>query len=82
MSIFPTKALLATDGSREAALAARTAADLAEKTRSELHPQAAGWHLGVLLGPPVRSRPLLGSRGPATHCIADKRGPHQRRRTP
>jgi nucleotide-binding universal stress UspA family protein len=37
MSIFPTKILLATDGSREAELAARTAADLAEKTGSELH---------------------------------------------
>jgi nucleotide-binding universal stress UspA family protein len=37
MSIFPTKILLATDGSREAELAARTAADLAEKTTSELH---------------------------------------------
>jgi nucleotide-binding universal stress UspA family protein len=37
MSIFPTKILLATDGSIEAKQAARTAADLAEKTRSELH---------------------------------------------
>jgi nucleotide-binding universal stress UspA family protein len=37
MSIFPTKILLATDGSREAELAARTAADLAQKTHSELH---------------------------------------------
>src|SRR5215217_3781652 len=37
MSIFPTKILLATDGSREAELAARTAADLAHKTDSELH---------------------------------------------
>ena len=37
MSTFPTKILLATDGSREAELAARTAADLAEKTTSELH---------------------------------------------
>jgi nucleotide-binding universal stress UspA family protein len=37
MSIFPTKVLLATDGSEEAVLAARTAADLAEKTGSELH---------------------------------------------
>src|SRR5215207_2960896 len=37
MSIFPTKILLATDGSREAELAARTAADLAQKTDSELH---------------------------------------------
>ena len=37
MSIFPTKILVATDGSREAELATRTAADLAEKTASELH---------------------------------------------
>ena len=37
MSIFPTKILLATDGSREANLAARTAVDLANKTGSELH---------------------------------------------
>jgi nucleotide-binding universal stress UspA family protein len=37
MSIFPTKILLATDGSREAELAGRTAADLANKTDSELH---------------------------------------------
>ena len=37
MSIFPTKILLATDGSREAKLAASTAVDLAEKTGSELH---------------------------------------------
>jgi nucleotide-binding universal stress UspA family protein len=37
MSIFPTKILLATDGSREAILAARTAVDLADKTDSELH---------------------------------------------
>jgi nucleotide-binding universal stress UspA family protein len=37
MSIFPTKVLLATDGSKEAELATRTAADLAQKTSSELH---------------------------------------------
>jgi nucleotide-binding universal stress UspA family protein len=37
MSIFPTKVLLATEGSKEADLAATTAADLAEKTNSELH---------------------------------------------
>ena len=37
MSIFPTKILLATDGSREAQLAARTAVDLANSTNSELH---------------------------------------------
>jgi nucleotide-binding universal stress UspA family protein len=37
MSIFPTKILLATDGSKEAELAARNAAELADKTGSELH---------------------------------------------
>jgi nucleotide-binding universal stress UspA family protein len=37
MSIFPTKILFATDGSREAQLAATTAADLAKSTGSELH---------------------------------------------
>ena len=37
MSIFPTTILLATDGSREAQLAAATAADLARSTGSELH---------------------------------------------
>lgn len=37
MSIFPTKILLATDGSREAELATRTAIDLAENRNSELH---------------------------------------------
>jgi nucleotide-binding universal stress UspA family protein len=37
MSIFPTRILLAIDGSREAELAARTAADLAQKTHSEVH---------------------------------------------
>ena len=37
MSIFPTKILVATDGSREAQLAATTAAELANSTNSELH---------------------------------------------
>jgi nucleotide-binding universal stress UspA family protein len=37
MSIFPTTILLATDGSKEAELAASTAADLSAKTDSELH---------------------------------------------
>jgi nucleotide-binding universal stress UspA family protein len=37
MSIFPTKILLATDGSEEATLAAQTAVDIADKTNSELH---------------------------------------------
>jgi nucleotide-binding universal stress UspA family protein len=37
MSSFPTKILLATDSSREAELAARTAADLTKSYNSELH---------------------------------------------
>jgi nucleotide-binding universal stress UspA family protein len=35
--VFPAKILLATDGSEEATLAVQTAADLSEKTGSELH---------------------------------------------
>ena len=37
MSIFPTRILVATDGSEEAKLAITTAADLAKATNSELH---------------------------------------------
>ncbi|HSK82488.1 MAG TPA: universal stress protein [Rubrobacter sp.] len=37
MSIFPTKILLATDGSEDAKLAARTAVDLAQTTGLQLH---------------------------------------------
>ena len=37
MSIFPTRVLLATDGSRDAELALTTAVDLANSTNSELH---------------------------------------------
>jgi nucleotide-binding universal stress UspA family protein len=42
MSIFPTTILLATDGSKEAQLAATTAADLTQKTNSELHVLTVG----------------------------------------
>jgi nucleotide-binding universal stress UspA family protein len=44
MTIFPTRILLATDGSEEAELAATRAVDLAESTDSELHVV----HIGVL----------------------------------
>jgi nucleotide-binding universal stress UspA family protein len=51
MRIFPTKILLATDGSREAELAAGVAVDLAQKTHSELHVVHA---FGLVpIGPPV-----------------------------
>jgi len=58
MSIFPTKILLATDGSEEAALAAQTAADLANKTNSELHiihvrPRITPHYPGYYIGPGV-----------------------------
>ena len=44
MSIFPTRILLATDGSEEAELAALRAVDLADATDSELHMV----HVGVV----------------------------------
>ncbi len=47
MSVFPTNILLATDGSKEAASASQTAAELAQKTGSELHVV----HVGETLGP-------------------------------
>jgi nucleotide-binding universal stress UspA family protein len=53
MSIFPTKILLATDGSEEAAFAARTAIDIADKTNSELHVVVVGLSAGYVgMGPP------------------------------
>ena len=53
MSIFPTKILLATDGSEEAALAVRTATDIAQRTGSELHVVHVGSSLEYVgMGPP------------------------------
>ena len=49
MSIFPTRILLATDGSDEAELAALRAVELAQRTDSELHVV----HVGVA-GPYTR----------------------------
>jgi nucleotide-binding universal stress UspA family protein len=42
MSIIPTKNLLATDGSKEAEASSASAADLSEKTGSELHVVCVG----------------------------------------
>ena len=47
MSIFPTKVLVATDGSREAELAASSAAALSGGTASELHVVYVGHLLPV-----------------------------------
>jgi nucleotide-binding universal stress UspA family protein len=47
MSIFPTRVLLATDSSSEAALAARSAVELCEKTGSELHVVHVGEYLST-----------------------------------
>jgi hypothetical protein len=43
LQVFPTKVLLATDGSEDAALATRIAADLSTRTGAELHIMHA-WH--------------------------------------
>ena len=63
MSIFPTKILLATDGSREATLAAQSAAEIANETYSELHiiyvrPRRVPLHPGYFVGPEVGEHPL------------------------
>jgi nucleotide-binding universal stress UspA family protein len=63
MTIFPTKILVATDGSPEAALAAQTAAHIADETGSELHvvyvrPRKAPIQAGDHIGPEVAEHPL------------------------
>jgi len=63
MSIFPTKILVATDGSPESALAAHTAAQIADETGSELHvvyvrPKSVPFHAGDYVGPEVAEHPL------------------------
>ena len=45
MSVFPTRILLATDGSPDAQRAAQTAVELAERTGSELHVVHVGEYL-------------------------------------
>jgi nucleotide-binding universal stress UspA family protein len=53
MSIFPTKVLLATDGSEEAELAALRAVDLANTTDSELHVVHVGLAPSFLMSDPA-----------------------------
>lgn len=45
MAVFPTSVLLATDGSPDATLAARSAVELCERTGSELHVVHVGEYL-------------------------------------
>lgn len=52
MSMLPTRILLATDGSKDSALAARAAADLSKKTGAELH-AAHVWHVPIGSWPAV-----------------------------
>src|ERR687890_283463 len=56
-SIFPTKILLATDGSEEAELALLTAVDLANRTNSELHVVHVGGE--YYPGPEIALSPAL-----------------------
>ncbi len=63
MSVFPTKILLATDGSEEAELALNTAVDIAEKTDSELHVVHVGHLLSSYIAAAAMGRgPLPGSQ--------------------
>jgi nucleotide-binding universal stress UspA family protein len=77
MSIFPTKVLLATDGSKEAQLAAKTAADLAQKTGSELHVVHV---FGIApVGPPVYPE-AIDLQGEALEEEAEERSSEHRAR--
>jgi nucleotide-binding universal stress UspA family protein len=77
MSIFPTKILVATDGSEEAELAATTAAILAQKTGSELHVVHV---FGIApVGPPVYPE-ATDLQGEALEEEAEERISEQRAR--
>ena len=61
MSIFPTKILLATDGSEEARLAAQAAAELSKDTGSEVHIAYVLPSLAELRGHHVYSEEVMRS---------------------
>ena len=67
MSIFPTKILLATDGSEDAQLATTTAVDLAKRLDSELHVV----YVGHVLDPGFKSR--IGERAEVAAKIQARR---------
>jgi nucleotide-binding universal stress UspA family protein len=70
MSIFPTRILLATDGSEEAELAARRAVELAQRTDSELHVV----HVGVVPTLLVSYPGTLGYEGKLYEQIQEQSG--------
>jgi nucleotide-binding universal stress UspA family protein len=75
MSIFPTKVLLATDGSEEAELASRTAAELAKSTGSELHVV----HVWEAANPYVGAVELAGDEPVSQRLDAELRRTFERR---
>ena len=74
MSIFPTRILLATDGSSEAQLAATTAADLAKSTGSELHLL----YVGEAANPYAEAVGLAGAEVTPPHLEAELKGEFER----
>ena len=70
MSIFPTRILLATDGSEEAELAALKAVDLAQRTDSELHVV----HVGVVPSFLSSDPGTLGDNGKLYEQIEEEAG--------
>ena len=79
MSIFPTKILLATDGSKDADLALSTAVDIANSTNSELHivtaapgrpDPAYGSHELASVGKPTRKRSKRSRRMLRTYLMS------------
>jgi nucleotide-binding universal stress UspA family protein len=76
MSTFPTKILLATDGSEEAELALLTAVDLANRTDSELHVVHVGgeYHPGpeIALEPELYEETLLELKREAREVLAEQ----------
>ena len=70
MSIFPTRILLATDGSEEAELAALRAVELAQSTASELHVV----HVGVVPSFLVSYPGTLGYYGKLYEQIEEQSG--------
>ena len=74
MSIFPTKILLATDGSEEASLAASTASGLARRTGSELHVLTVGPELPYYELPdyPARFEEVVEAQRRETREVLDE----------